>query len=59
MITLFKRKQKEPTFLEQKPRFRTTRPKNRPSFNDWAREYRVSSCFERVKIVYIQTGSLL
>ena len=59
MITLFKRKQKEPTIFDCKPTFRSTGPKNRPSFNDWAREYRVSSCFERVKIVYIQTGSLL
>jgi hypothetical protein len=59
MITLFKRKNQEPTIFDQTPRFRTTRPANRPSFNDWAREYRVSSCFERVKIVYIQTGSLL
>jgi len=59
MITLFKRKQKEPTIFDYKPTFRTTRPASRPSFNEWAREYRVSSCFERVKIVYIQTGSLL
>lgn len=59
MLNFFKRKQQEPTIFDYKPTFRTIVPKNRPSFNDWAREYRVSSCYERVRIVYIQTGSLL
>jgi hypothetical protein len=59
MITLFKSKNQEPTIFDQTPRFRTTRPANRPSFNEWAREYRVSSCFERVKYVYIQVPVLL
>lgn len=59
MLNFFKRKQKEPTIFDQTPAFKTTVPKNRPSFNDWAREFKVSSCYERVRIVYVHTGSLL
>ena len=59
MITLFKKQKHEPTIFDQKPAFRTTRPASRPSFNEWAREYRVSSCYERTKYVYIQVPTLL
>jgi hypothetical protein len=53
MITLFKKqKSTEPTFLEQKPKLRTVIAAERLPFNDWARKYRVSSCFERVRVIY-------
>ena len=59
MINLFKRKQKEPTIFDQKPTFKTTQPDNRPGFNDWAKEFKVSSCYERVKYVYVVPDSIL
>lgn len=60
MINLFKKQApKESTFLDIKPSFKTIKPDNRPSFNQWAQDYRVSSRFERVKFVYIRVDSLL
>lgn len=59
MLNLFKRKQHEPTIFDQKPAFKTTVPTSRPSFNEWAKEYRVSSCYERTKYIYIQVPAIL
>jgi hypothetical protein len=59
MIKLFKSKKQEPTIFDQTPTFRTIRPANRPSFNEWAREYKVSSCYERVKYVYVYVNDIL
>ena len=59
MITLFKSKKQEPTIFDETPKFRTVKPTERPSFNEWAREFKVSSCYERVKYVYVYVDTIL
>ena len=54
LLDLFKPRKKEPTIFDYVPTFKTTTPDTRLPFNEWARQYRVSSLYERTKIVYVE-----